>query len=429
MKKCTNCGKIIPDDNMFCFECGSSIFETVPETGQNDNTVETENQDNTDSPTNGSLFSDAQFYTVNKSDDAQSVAPSPNREIYNQPVQNINNSTEHVYEQHPIADTEGSEQTQQNNQTQAAYGIYQTQPNLYQASSNQVNNQDEEKANVGLIILSILVPVVGLILYCTQKSDKPKSAKSYGRAALISAIVCIVLSIAGTVASFYGAMKLGDWTTSSSFSSSASDSDDDFDVVEDNKDDKKTDAGKEETTKKNEPAAGGFSTTKVVDYDNMQIAINGKVYTLGKTTLQDLVNDGVSFKDNTKDKLDNVVDENSGESVEIKLSNNDSFSISFGNFSDSGKALKDCVLERVYYYVDDDEKNIVTFPFSTTMSENEFKEKAGTPSDTSNYSSNDYTSNTYEYKKDSNKYYGEYGYEFDYTDGELYSITMDWLPE
>lgn len=429
MKKCTNCGKIIPDDNMFCSECGSSIFENVPEPEQSDNTVETVNQDNANNPTNGSLFSDAQFYTVNKSDDNQSIAPSPNREIYNQPVQNTSNSVEHVYEQHPMGDTEHSEQAQQNNQTQAAYGIYQTQPNLYQTPSAPINNQDEEKANVGLVILSILVPAVGLILYCTQKSDKPKSAKSYGKAALISAIVCVVLSIAGAAASFYGAMKLGNWTTSSSFSSSASDHDNDFDVIEDNKDNKKTDAGKEETTKKNEPAAGSFSTTKIVDYDNMQIAINGKVYTLGKTTLQDLVNDGVSFKDNTKDKLDNVIDEDNGESVEIKLNDNDSLSVEFGNFSDSGKALKDCVLERVYYYVDDDEKNVVTFPFSTTMSENEFKEKAGTPSDTSNYSSNDYTSNTYEYKKDSNKYYGEYGYEFDYTDGELYSITMDWLPE
>lgn len=59
----------------------------------------------------------------------------------------------------------------------------------------------EDKANVLLAILSFLIPLVGLILYLTQKSDKPKAAKTYGKCALatviIEIILCIIITVAG----------------------------------------------------------------------------------------------------------------------------------------------------------------------------------------------------------------------------------------
>lgn len=54
----------------------------------------------------------------------------------------------------------------------------------------------EEKANIGLAILSYLVPIVGLVLYLTQKAEKPKTAKACGKAALASVIINMVLVIA-----------------------------------------------------------------------------------------------------------------------------------------------------------------------------------------------------------------------------------------
>lgn len=58
----------------------------------------------------------------------------------------------------------------------------------------------EEKANVGLAILSFIIPLVGLILFLTKKNDKPKTAKACGICALVSFLLGIVSSIIMTVA-------------------------------------------------------------------------------------------------------------------------------------------------------------------------------------------------------------------------------------
>ena len=54
--------------------------------------------------------------------------------------------------------------------------------------------EKEDKVNVFLVILSILLPIVGLILFLALKSETPKKAKAAGIAALISFIVGFVLS-------------------------------------------------------------------------------------------------------------------------------------------------------------------------------------------------------------------------------------------
>ena len=36
-----------------------------------------------------------------------------------------------------------------------------------------------DKAGIGLIILSILFPIVGIILYFVKKDDEPNAAKTY----------------------------------------------------------------------------------------------------------------------------------------------------------------------------------------------------------------------------------------------------------
>ncbi len=57
----------------------------------------------------------------------------------------------------------------------------------------QVNPND--KKSTGLNILSFFIPLVGLILYLTQKDQTPIKAKACGKAALIGFIVGIVFSI------------------------------------------------------------------------------------------------------------------------------------------------------------------------------------------------------------------------------------------
>lgn len=74
------------------------------------------------------------------------------------------------------------------------------------AISNMYNNKTTEKqdnANVGLVILSILFPIVGLILFLSTKNDTPKAAKSYGIGALVSSILRLVILIICIICAFY----------------------------------------------------------------------------------------------------------------------------------------------------------------------------------------------------------------------------------
>lgn len=64
----------------------------------------------------------------------------------------------------------------------------------------------EEKASVGLAILSYIIPLVGLILFLTKKDNRPKTAKACGICALVSFIlniaISIIMSVAGGAAMF-----------------------------------------------------------------------------------------------------------------------------------------------------------------------------------------------------------------------------------
>lgn len=59
----------------------------------------------------------------------------------------------------------------------------------------------EEKASVGLAILSFIIPLAGLIIFLTQKEKKPKTAKVSGICALVSFILNIFITIIITIAS------------------------------------------------------------------------------------------------------------------------------------------------------------------------------------------------------------------------------------
>lgn len=66
--------------------------------------------------------------------------------------------------------------------------------------------QQEEKANVGLAILSFIIPLVGLILFLTKKDKQPKTAKACGICALVCFLLGIISSIIMTVS---GGLLLG----------------------------------------------------------------------------------------------------------------------------------------------------------------------------------------------------------------------------
>ena len=78
----------------------------------------------------------------------------------------------------------------------AGNASYPSQPYQYNTYPPQQTVQpQEEKASVGFAILSYLVPIAGLIIYCTMKDSRPKTAKVSGKCALASFIINLVLSI------------------------------------------------------------------------------------------------------------------------------------------------------------------------------------------------------------------------------------------
>ncbi|MDE5671133.1 MAG: hypothetical protein K2I14_06705 [Eubacterium sp.] len=85
------------------------------------------------------------------------------------------------------------------------------QQNNQQFTDNNANPQQPQfygpppaldKKSTGLNILSFFIPLVGLILYLTQKDQTPIKAKGCGKAALIGFILQIVFSIVYVVVIF-----------------------------------------------------------------------------------------------------------------------------------------------------------------------------------------------------------------------------------
>lgn len=97
-------------------------------------------------------------------------------------------------------------QQQQPQQQQQYYQAPQGEPQ-YNYNYNVPIQPQEQKANIGLAILSFFIPIVGLVLFITQKKDKPKTAKACGTAALICVILSVIFGIIGGVASVFIAQK------------------------------------------------------------------------------------------------------------------------------------------------------------------------------------------------------------------------------
>lgn len=122
---------------------------------------------------------------------------------------------------------------------------YNNQNNLSPQESNQqqyyppqsVQPPKEEKASVGLAILSYLIPLVGLILFLTKKDNKPKTAKLCGKCALASVIINVVLSIimyATMGAAIFGSLSDSDDTDDSYTISANSDDNTEENIINGN---------------------------------------------------------------------------------------------------------------------------------------------------------------------------------------------------
>ncbi|MBP5180017.1 MAG: hypothetical protein J6127_01870, partial [Clostridiales bacterium] len=168
-----------------------------------------------------------------------------------------------------------------------------------------------------------------------------------------------------------------------------------------------------------------------IRFDDMCFFVNGKKYVLGKTTLQEMIDDGVPFdEDDLGDAGNNLKANYQSNGFDIRIDKYYSATIYVLNYSDEGKPMSECVVNEIRFRPKDPQ-DIVSFEFPLDMSMEDLVKLAGEPNnEVRHYDSetSDSYSDTYKYSTESTKYYGGSYYEFRYFNSELEEITLSWMP-
>lgn len=187
--------------------------------------------------------------------------------------------------------------------------------------------------------------------------------------------------------------------------------------------------------------ASGLSES-YADLDNRAFVYNGKKFTLGESTLKDLIDGGIPFEENSVNNSGNNVNKNyETDRYTARINDYVTMQFMFGNFTDSEQKAEDCVLTYIRYshlYVPhpDYEASLnaeisemmldgakqVNFSFPTTITKDQLLEKCNENAEEDG--------KVVKYTVDSEVYMGSSGYtfEFDDTTGQLKEVMISWLP-
>ncbi len=171
--------------------------------------------------------------------------------------------------------------------------------------------------------------------------------------------------------------------------------------------------------------------TKWVNFDDMCFYVNGIKYTLGQTTLQEMIDDGVPFDESDLANAGNNLNPNYESSgFSIKLDDKYySAQVMVLNDTDSGKPMSECVIDEIYLPVNQDiEQDILSFDFPLSITVEELFANSGETDDVYNYEGENYSKFTYTYSQESEKYFSDREYKFEFLNGELQYVTIEWLP-
>ena len=204
-----------------------------------------------------------------------------------------------------------------------------------------------------------------------------------------------------------------------------------------------TEAPTTTTTSESETSGDGTTASGVapsgasyVNFDEMNFYIKGKKFTLGKTTLQDLIDDGVPFEDGELEDAKNNL-KSKYQSSYIKLNPGVKgyyVWIQVFNETDSGKPMNECYINEILYkkttlVKDGETQDFVTFDFPLDLTMDQLKANSGEPNnDPFHYEDGDYISDTLRYTHESERYYNDSCYEFDFLRGTLDSVRMTYIP-
>lgn len=179
-----------------------------------------------------------------------------------------------------------------------------------------------------------------------------------------------------------------------------------------------------------------------VDFDNRAFVYNGTKFTLGESTLKELIDAGIPFGQNDINNSGNNVNKNyETDTYTADINDYVTMQFKFANFTDGEQKAEDCVLSYVRFihhfvpqpdYDADMNKEIseamldaagqVSFSFPTTITRDELL---------ANSSENaEEKGERVSYQKDSEVYMGSSGYSFEFNDvtGQLVEFSITWLP-
>lgn len=172
---------------------------------------------------------------------------------------------------------------------------------------------------------------------------------------------------------------------------------------------------------------------KYVDFDDMSFWVNGEKFTLGVTTLQDMIDAGVVFDAVDLEDADNNLRKNTqSETFKFYITEHLYGLVKVMNDTDKGKRLADCPLRRLYVTLSDHpeelDASILTMAFPLDLTLAQLAEHAGEPDDKSHYDGSKYVSDTYTYQKSGRRYFGYNEFSFTFHDGVLDYFSIDYIP-
>ena len=175
---------------------------------------------------------------------------------------------------------------------------------------------------------------------------------------------------------------------------------------------------------------------KYIDFDNMCFYINGKKYVLGKTTLQEMIDDGVPFQKEIYADADTLLRAQSfSDEIYIELQDEEGECyIAVSNFTDKDKKISECCISDMSYLPEDSssKSDFISFNFPKNINIDDFIAKAGEPNNREEYEGNVegrlYTGTLIEYTRMSELYNAKNGYLLSFDNDEFYAIGMTYMP-
>ena len=157
------------------------------------------------------------------------------------------------------------------------------------------------------------------------------------------------------------------------------------------------------------------SGAKYVNFDEMNFYINGQKFTLGKTTLQDMI-----------DKYQSAP-------FKVDIGKNFNCYIYVFNDSDSGRPANECYVNEVSFhgsYTKGETQNVLTFDFPLNVTIEDLKANAGDPTEKPYHNEDDpkFIADYLEWTKQGKKYMNRNRYRFEFYNYELRNVTITYFP-